>query len=83
MVGAFFLTFGVCSVVYGKADDDAAGFVVGGSLLLGILIASAASNGVINPAVAVGVGSISFMYILGPIVGGILAAQAYQWLCGK
>lgn len=79
-LGAAILVVGVCSVVYENVDDDAAGVTVGSSLLLGILFASTAGNGVINPAVAFGIDSISWMYLLAPVVGGLIAAFAYRYL---
>ena len=76
-MGAFFFTFGIASVVYGRAASNFSGMVVGGSLLLGITVAALmGSNGVINPAVALGIGSFGTMYILGPIVGAVLGMQA-------
>lgn len=79
-LGAFILVFGICAVVYKRVKVEYAGFVVGGSLLLGIYLASVMSNGVLNPAVALGIGSFNVMYVLGPIVGGVLGAQAYKYL---
>ncbi len=80
MIGMLFFGFGIASVVYGKAPAVFSGVVVGGSLLLGISLASAASNGVLNPAVAFGIGSLNLMYILGPIVGAVLGMQVYKLL---
>lgn len=82
-LGAAVLVFGICSVVYKKVDDEASGLVIGGSLLLGLLMTAGRSNGILNPAVAVGLGSISFMYLLAPIVGGVIAAWAYKYVAGK
>lgn len=79
-IGAFILVWGVSSVVQGKVDDDACGIVIGGALLLGVLLAASFSNGVINPAVAIGIGSVSASYILAPILGGVVSALAYRWL---
>jgi len=79
-LGAFFLVFGICSVVYGKVSDVASGIVIGGSLLLGITAAASFSNGVLNPAVAIGIGSVSLTYLLAPLVGGVAAAKLYTWL---
>jgi aquaporin Z len=78
--GAFLLLFGICSVVFGKVSDVASGLVIGGSLLLGILIAASFSNGVLNPAVALGIGSVSATYFIAPLVGGIAAAHLYRWI---
>ncbi len=83
ILGGFILVFGVCSVVYGKVKDDAAGLLIGSSLLIAILLAMNLSNGVVNPAVAVALGVFSPMYLLGSIVGGILGGQTYRWLQGK
>lgn len=80
-LGTFFFTFGIASVVYGKVSGALSGVVVGGSLLLGISIAvGLGSNGVLNPAVAFGIGSWGLMYVLGPIVGAICGMQAYKRL---
>ena len=79
-LGAFVLLFGISAVVHGKVDDDISGIIIGGSLLLGILLAARASNGVLNPAVAVGIGSISATYILAPIVGGLIAVWLYKYV---
>ncbi len=74
-LGAFWLAVGVSSVVLGKVSGSASGLAIGGSLLLGISLAAPLSNGVLNPAVALGIGSFSAVYILGPIVGAVVAMQ--------
>ena len=79
--GTFFFTFGIASIVYGKAPHHMSGVVIGGSLLLGISIASLiGSNGIINPAVALGIRSFGCMYVLGPIIGSILGMNLYKYL---
>ena len=80
LIGAAVLVLGVSSVVHGKVSDVASGLTIGTALTLGVLAASAQSNGVLNPAVAAGIGSLSAAYILGPIAGGILAAWGYRAL---
>jgi glycerol uptake facilitator-like aquaporin len=80
LFGAFCLAAGVASVVFGKAPAPAAGLTIGGSLLLGISIASSVSNGILNPAVAVGIRSISLAYLIAPIIGSLVAFQLYQFL---
>lgn len=80
MLGAFFFTFGIASVVYGKVSNSLSGLMVGGSLLLGIAMSAVlGANGVLNPAVAFGISSFGVMYILGPIVGAVLGMQAYKY----
>ena len=81
ILGTFFFTFGIASVIFGKTPGQFSGVVVGGSLLLGITIAALlGSNGVLNPAVAFGIGSLNLTYILAPIVGSVLGMRAYKHL---
>jgi glycerol uptake facilitator-like aquaporin len=82
-IGTFFFTFGIASVVYEKTPRDTSGWVIGGSLLLGAIIASfAGSAGVLNPAVALALmltaHSFSWVYIIAPIVGSYLGMQTYK-----
>ncbi len=79
-LGALIFGFGIASVAYHKTPTDASGIVIGGSLLIGIIVASFASNGILNPAVALGLGSFSLAYAFGPIVGMIIGMQLYRWL---
>ena len=83
LLGALFLVFGIVAVVYGKAPAQSSGIVIGGSLLLGISFAASVSNGVLNPAVALGIGSFSFAYLWGPIVGAVLGAWLFKFLSGE
>lgn len=85
IVGTFIFGFGVASAVAGKNTASASGIVVGGSLLLGILMAAAlGSKGGLNPAVALGIGAHSPAYFIGPIIGSILGMLTYRFLiCGK
>lgn len=82
-LGMILFAFGIASVVYGKTQKDASGAVIGGSLLVGIFIAGAVSNGILNPAVALGLGSFNAMYILGPVIGAVLGMQAYKLLASE
>jgi glycerol uptake facilitator-like aquaporin len=77
-LGAFLLATGVVSVVLANAPGEASGIVIGGSLLLGISIAAPASNGVLNPAVALAIGSVSASYIIGPVIGAVAAMLLYR-----
>jgi glycerol uptake facilitator-like aquaporin len=83
MLGAFFFSFGVAAVATDKVPPAASGLVVGGSLFLGICVASFLSNGVLNPAVALGIGSFSLAYLLGPVFGAIIGMQLFSWLSAK
>jgi glycerol uptake facilitator protein len=81
-MGAFILVLGVSSVVWQKTPAPAAGLTIGTALTLGATVASAGSFGVINPAVAFGLGTASFIYLLAPVVGGVAAAWGYKWIIG-
>lgn len=76
-VGAFVFAFGVASAVYQKYEGTKLAFTVGASLTVGILIASLGSNGVLNPAVAVGIQSWSWAYAVGPLVGAVFGMNVY------
>ncbi|HLB66847.1 MAG TPA: aquaporin [Candidatus Saccharimonadales bacterium] len=75
--GGFVLLFGVASAVYQKLNQQQTALVCGGSLFLGILVASLASNGIVNPAVALGIQSWSWAYAAAPLAGAVLGANVY------
>ncbi len=78
-LGAAILMFSISSVIYGKSDKSVSGIVIGAGLLIGIAIASlGGANGILNPAVAMSLNSFNWAYLLGPIVGAVLAAQFYK-----
>ena len=80
-LGTFFFAFGIASVVFEKVPGHFSGFVIGGSLLLGITISALlGANGVLNPAVSLGIGSFGVMYVLGPIIGSVLGMKVYSYL---
>ena len=79
-LGAAVLLLGVSGVVWKKVPGDASGLVIGTSLSLGAILASAGGNGILNPAVALALGSFSVVYVLGPIVGACAGVWLYKWL---
>lgn len=82
-IGAFVLVLAVCGVVLRANSQAYSGLAIGGALTLGASIASIVSNGVLNPAVALGIGSIGLVYILGPIVGAVVAALLARYLISE
>ena len=80
-IGALILAMGVASVAYGKVKDGA-GIAVGGSLLIGIFFATAASDGILNPAVALATGTWAAAYAAGPIIGALGGIWLYRWMIG-
>lgn len=80
MVGTAVFVLGVTAAVYKNYEGGKFAATLGGSLVLGIVIASSISNGVINPAVALGVQSWSKEYVLAPLAGGLIGANLYTLL---
>ena len=80
IVGTFIFGFGVAAAVTQKLDNWNWAVTVGVSLALGMMVASVASNGLLNPAVAIGTRSISQAYILGPLAGALVGMNIYQWI---
>ncbi len=79
LVGAALFAFGIAGVVYGRVRDDMSGIVIGGSLLLGIMVAAGlGSLGILNPAVALALGSLNLSYALGAIAGAVLGMNVYH-----
>lgn len=74
LFGTVVLGFAVASVVIGRVSANVSGIVIGSGLFLGISFAAHQSNGVLNPAVALGIGSLGHTYVWGPIGGAIVGA---------
>ena len=79
-IGALVFGFGVASAVYQKYEGGKLAFAVGGSLTVGILVASLASNAILNPAVAIGLNSFNWAYAAGPVLGSIVGMNLYMLL---
>lgn len=81
MIGMALFTFGIASCVYAKTPSVMSGAVVGGSLLVGIALAAGlGSHGILNPAVALAIGSFNWIYLVGPVVGSVLGFTAYKYI---
>ncbi len=76
-VGAAVFTYGAAAAMIQKLDPAKSAFVIGGSFFLGVLVASLASNGIINPAVALGIQSWDWAYAVGPIAGAVVGSNIY------
>ncbi len=74
LFGTALVAFAVTSVVIGRVPGNLSGLVIGSSVLVGIGYAAHASNGVLNPAVALGIGSFGHAYVWGPIGGALVGA---------
>ena len=84
LIGAFVFGFGIAAVVYDRAVKEFSGFVIGGSLFIGIALAALmGTNGILNPAVAIGINSFNIMYLVGPIAGAVLGMQTFKYLADR
>jgi MIP family channel proteins len=86
-VGTFFLVWAVVAVaVNPRAARDWAGWVIGAALGLAVLVLGPLTGGSVNPARWFGPALVSghwddaWVYIIGPLVGGVLAAVVYWYL---
>lgn len=80
-VGAFVFTLVASAVYYEKVWGYRRAAVVGSAYAVGIIVASASSNGFINPAVALGSNSWGWgTYVLGPVLGAIIGVNLFALL---
>lgn len=80
-VGAFVFTLVASAVLYERLWGYRRAVVVGAAYAVGIIVASASSNGFINPAVALGSNSWGWgTYVLGPVLGAIIGVNLYALL---
>ncbi len=79
-VGTFVFTFGVAAAVYLAYRGLRLAVTIGASFGAGVLVATFASNGLLNPAVALGVKSWSLAYVGAPILGAIVGMNLYALL---
>lgn len=79
-VGTLVFVFGIAAAVYQKYEGGKLAATIGGSLIIGILIASVVANGALNPAVALGIQSWSPEYYIAPFVGGLIGVNLYALL---
>ena len=83
-IGTFFLVWAIVAVaVNPRAARDWAGLVIGGTLGLVVMVSGPLTGGSVNPARWFGPALVSgqwddfWIYIIGPAVGGVLAAVFY------
>ncbi len=80
LVGTALFVMGVAAAVYKGYERVTLAVTAGGALLVGIVVASSVSNGILNPAVALGVQSWDKAYVIGPLAGGLIGANLYALL---
>lgn len=79
-IGAMIFAFGAAAVTQQRNTDGGQAVIVGLSFAVGIIVASLASNGLINPAVALGTQSWSWAYVAGPVLGALVGVHLYNLL---
>lgn len=80
-VGAFIISLGWAAAVYNRYDTGKTAFVVGASVVLGVLAASFTGTGLVNPAVALGMHTwVWGTFVLGPVLGAVIGFNLYTLL---
>ena len=80
VVGTAVLATALAAVVSKKLDTLTSALAMGAAIFTGVIIAATASAGYINPAIALGERSWNAVYVLGPLVGGLIGVNLYMWL---
>jgi aquaporin Z len=80
-VGTFVLAFIAAGAIYQRQHWLIRSVATGGAFAIGIMVASAASAGFVNPAVALASNAWAWTtYVLGPVVGGVVGVNLYGLL---
>jgi aquaporin NIP len=79
-IGALVFGLGIAAALYRGYGGAKLAVTLGLSLMLGIIVASLGGNGIINPAVALGLNSFSVSYIVGPVLGVVAGVNLYAIL---
>lgn len=80
-VGAGIFAFGWAAALYQGYTRAVTASVAGVAFMLGIIAASSASIGLINPALALGTRAwVWGSYVLGPVLGGVIGVNLYGLL---
>lgn len=80
LVGAAVLAMGYTAALVRGLDALQSALTIAAAIFAGILVASIATAGFINPAAALGVRSWSSVYVLGPLLGGLIGVNLYMML---
>lgn len=81
VVGTAIFAFGWASALYQRLSLAVSASIAGLALMIGIIAASSASLGLLNPAVALGVKAwVLGTYVLGPIIGAVIGFNLYGLL---
>lgn len=78
MLGSFVLGFGIATASERLYEGGRLAAAIGGSIFLGVLVASFGAAGALNPAVALGIYSWSASYAAAPFVGVVAGMFVYD-----
>jgi glycerol uptake facilitator-like aquaporin len=79
--GTAILAFGISAAIFQHLATGIKAAIIGGSLTIGVLIASVASSAILNPAVAFSAQSWDWGgYVAGPILGAVIGFNLYKWM---
>lgn len=78
-VGTAILSLGIAAALYQRFSQAVSASVAGLSYMVGIIAASSAAIGLLNPAVALGVRAwVWGTYVLGPVLGAVIGVNLYS-----
>ncbi len=80
VVGTAILAMALIAAIRKGFDTLQTAVVYGVAFFIGILIAATASAAYLNPAIALGERSWNAVYVLGPLVGGLIGVNLYTLL---
>jgi glycerol uptake facilitator-like aquaporin len=79
--GTFVFSMAWAALSYHKLESGNAAAIVGIGLAVGIIVASSAASGILNPAVALGLRLWGWgTYVLGPVLGAVIGVNVYSLL---
>ena len=79
VVGTAILAMGLTAALTRRLDTLTTALTYGASFFAGIMVAATASAAYLNPASALALRNFNAVYILGPLVGGIIGVSLYTW----
>ncbi|MEI7682914.1 MAG: aquaporin [Candidatus Saccharibacteria bacterium] len=79
-IAGFVIAFGVAAAVLQEFEGLQYAATIAGAIFIGTMVASLGSNGIGNPAIALGVHNWSWAYVAGPLIGGIVGVNLYLYL---
>lgn len=79
-LGTMILAMGFSAAVSRGYDALQSALTYGASLFAGITVATLAASGYLNPAVAIGAHDWNWLYLVAPLIGGVVGMGLYTYL---